>query len=42
MHEAGKQTSDLRSIKFCISGAAPLPQQVQADFEAAAASRRGG
>jgi len=35
MREAGKQTSDLRSIKFCFSGAAPLPQQVQADFEAA-------
>jgi long-chain acyl-CoA synthetase len=35
LRQAGKQSSDLRSIKFCISGAAPLPAQVQADFEAA-------
>jgi long-chain acyl-CoA synthetase len=34
MREAGKHPDDLRSIKYCISGAAPLPAQVQSDFEA--------
>lgn len=34
MREAGKHPEDLRSIKYCISGAAPLPAQVQSDFEA--------
>ncbi len=33
MNEAGKRTDYLRSIKYCISGAAPLPAKVQADFE---------
>lgn len=27
-------TEDFRSIKYCISGAAPLPEKVQLDFEA--------
>lgn len=31
---AGRHTDDLKSIKYCISGAAPLPAQVQSDFEA--------
>jgi long-chain acyl-CoA synthetase len=34
MNEAGKHTEQLRSIKYCISGAAPLPAKIQADFEA--------
>lgn len=34
MHEAAAHPEDLRSIKYCISGAAPLPAKVQADFEA--------
>ncbi len=34
MREAGKHTEQLRSIKYCISGAAPLPAKVQQDFEA--------
>lgn len=34
MREAGKRTEQLSSIKYCISGAAPLPAKVQADFEA--------
>jgi long-chain acyl-CoA synthetase len=29
-----KQNEGLRSIKYCISGAAPLPAQVRMDFEA--------
>jgi len=33
MREVGKHTDYLQSIKFCISGAAPLPAQVQHDFE---------
>jgi long-chain acyl-CoA synthetase len=33
--EAGQHTEQLRSIKYCISGAAPLPAKIQADFEAA-------
>jgi len=39
MREAGKHPKDLRSIKYCISGAAPLPAQVQADFEAITGGR---
>jgi len=34
MREAGKHTEQLRSIKYCISGAAPLPAKVRMDFEA--------
>jgi long-chain acyl-CoA synthetase len=34
MREAAKHPDDLKSIKYCISGAAPLPAKVQADFEA--------
>jgi long-chain acyl-CoA synthetase len=34
MNEAGKHTEQLHSIKYCISGAAPLPAKIQADFEA--------
>ncbi len=33
MREAASHPEALRSIKYCISGAAPLPAQVQADFE---------
>ncbi|MBV9688753.1 MAG: long-chain fatty acid--CoA ligase [Ktedonobacteraceae bacterium] len=33
MREVGKHTEYMRSIKYCISGAAPLPARVQADFE---------
>ncbi|HEY6409899.1 MAG TPA: AMP-binding protein, partial [Ktedonobacteraceae bacterium] len=32
--EKQKQTAQLRSIKFCISGAAALPAKIQKDFEA--------
>ena len=39
MREAGKHPEDLRSIKYCISGAAPLPAQVQSDFEAITGGR---
>jgi long-chain acyl-CoA synthetase len=39
MREAGKHPEDLRSIHYCISGAAPLPAQVQADFEAITGGR---
>ncbi len=39
MREAGKHADDLRSIKYCISGAAPLPAQVQSDFEAITGGR---
>jgi long-chain acyl-CoA synthetase len=39
MSEAGKHPEALRSIKYCISGAAPLPAQVQADFEALTGGR---
>ena len=35
MREAGQHTEQLRSIKYCISGAAPLPAKIKADFEAA-------
>lgn len=34
MREAGKNTDYMGSIKYCISGAAPLPAKVQHDFEA--------
>ncbi len=34
MREAGRHPTSLGSIKYCISGAAPLPAKVQADFEA--------
>ncbi len=34
MREAGKHPEALRSIHYCISGAAPLPAHVQAEFEA--------
>jgi len=34
MREAGKHADYLNSIKYCISGAAPLPAKVQSDFEA--------
>ena len=33
MREAGKHTERLSSIKYCISGAAPLPAKIQSDFE---------
>jgi long-chain acyl-CoA synthetase len=33
MREAKGRTSLFRSVRFCISGAAPLPAQVQKDFE---------
>lgn len=33
MREAGKNVQYLSSIKYCISGAAPLPAKVQSDFE---------
>jgi long-chain acyl-CoA synthetase len=39
MREAGKHTEQLRSIKYCISGAAPLPAKIQHDFEAATHGR---
>src|SRR5260370_4217455 len=35
MREAGKHTEQLSSIKYCISGAAPLPAKIRRDFEAA-------
>lgn len=34
MREAGQRTDYLQSIKYCISGSAPLPAKVQQDFEA--------
>ena len=33
MREVGKKAEILRSVKFCISGAAPLPAKIQEDFE---------
>ncbi len=33
MREAGERTKQLSSIKYCISGAAPLPAKVRIDFE---------
>jgi long-chain acyl-CoA synthetase len=35
LREAGKHTEQLQSIKLCISGASPLPAQVQTDFNKA-------
>jgi long-chain acyl-CoA synthetase len=35
LREAGKHTEPLQSIKLCISGASPLPAQVQTDFNRA-------
>lgn len=34
MNEASRHPDDLKSIKYCISGAAPLPAKVRSDFEA--------
>jgi long-chain acyl-CoA synthetase len=34
MREASRHPDDLQSIKYCISGGAPLSAKVQADFEA--------
>ncbi len=39
LREAGKHTQQLRSIKYCISGAAPLPAKIQSDFEEATGCR---
>jgi long-chain acyl-CoA synthetase len=39
MREAGKHPDDLRSIHYCISGAAPLPAQVRLEFEALTGGR---
>jgi len=33
MKEMGKQTGELRSIKYCISGASALPAKVRTDWE---------
>ncbi|GAC1435986.1 MAG: long-chain fatty acid--CoA ligase [Ktedonobacteraceae bacterium] len=33
LREVGKHTDYLGSVKYCISGAAPLPAKVQTDFE---------
>lgn len=33
MRKVGKRTRILQSVKFCISGAAPLPAKIQQDFE---------
>ncbi len=35
MREAGKHAAELRSIKYCISGASSLPAKVRTDWEAA-------
>ena len=35
LREAGKHTEPLQSIKCCLSGASPLPAQVQVDFNKA-------
>jgi long-chain acyl-CoA synthetase len=35
LRKAGKHTEQLQSIKLCISGASPLPAQVQTDFNRA-------
>jgi long-chain acyl-CoA synthetase len=39
MKEASKHPEVLRSIKYCISGAAPLPAQVRSEFEALTGGR---
>jgi long-chain acyl-CoA synthetase len=33
MREAGSEAAYMQSVKYCISGAAPLPARVQSDFE---------
>ncbi len=39
LRETGKHTEYLSSIKYCISGAAPLPAKIQDDFEQAAKAK---
>jgi len=39
LRQAGKHTKQLQSIKLCMSGASPLPAQVQADFNKATGGR---
>lgn len=39
LREAGKRTEYLSSIKYCLSGAAPLPAKVQSDFEQASGAK---
>jgi long-chain acyl-CoA synthetase len=39
LREAGHHTEYLSSIKYCISGAAPLPAKVQNDFERASGAK---
>jgi long-chain acyl-CoA synthetase len=39
LRQAGKHTEQLQSIKLCVSGASPLPAQVQADFNRATGGR---
>ena len=39
MREAGQHPEALRSIKYCISGAAPLPAPVRSEFEALTGGR---
>jgi long-chain acyl-CoA synthetase len=39
MKEADKHPEELKSIHYCISGAAPLPAQVRSDFEAITGGR---
>jgi long-chain acyl-CoA synthetase len=39
MREAGQHPEALRSIHYCISGAAPLPAQVRSEFEALTGGR---
>jgi long-chain acyl-CoA synthetase len=39
MRGAGTHSEDLRSINYCISGGAPLPAKVQAEFEALTGGR---
>jgi long-chain acyl-CoA synthetase len=35
LRQAGKHTEQIKSIRLCLSGASPLPAQVQADFNKA-------
>jgi long-chain acyl-CoA synthetase len=39
MKEAGAHPEGLRSIKYCLSGAAPLPARVRSEFEAITGGR---
>nr|BBH94537.1 long-chain-fatty-acid--CoA ligase [Thermogemmatispora argillosa] len=39
MREAGKDSSAFQSIRYCISGAAPLPAKVRHDFESLSGGR---